>query len=406
MPLWRDEQGAALPLALMAFVVLGALSAALLAIGSSEVQIASNHLRGTQAHFLAEAGLEHAFNSFRDNPSWLSTSVPTTLTNVTGITSNTSLGNFGSYTVQYRKAGDNTVLVVSTATSQTGSAQRVLRATMSNGFTNNDAIRTKEDLKISGNPKITGSCGSVHTNDDLEISGNPTIDGNATASDTYKASGSPEIGGTSGGGKSKKTIPAVTPSDFLSAAKNTLPANEIYQMKSDGRVLDGTDKLIATIESGQEYRGGKYNSGTPTKWDFSGNTAYDGTYYLEGNAKVSGNPGSAVTPWKTTIIATGDVELSGNPEISTHLKDTLFVAGLDIELSGNPTQGFKGLIAAHEQIKINGNPSITGYILAEDASATSGTVKENEVSGNPTITFDCGLNPPLQGPLQIIAWGL
>ncbi|MFQ5828707.1 MAG: hypothetical protein ACE5JD_06080, partial [Candidatus Methylomirabilia bacterium] len=64
MALWRDERGVALILALMALVVMAALSASLLTIGRSEVQITSNLLSGTQALFAAEAGAERGIAQF------------------------------------------------------------------------------------------------------------------------------------------------------------------------------------------------------------------------------------------------------------------------------------------------------------------------------------------------------
>lgn len=405
MPLSRDERGAILPLALVALALLGGLSVALLSIGSSEVQIADNVLRATQAHFLAEAGLEDAINSFKTTPTLVS-NAPAGLTAVPGLVGpGSTAAAFGSYTVQYRRAGLNTVLVVSTGTSGIGSAQRVLRATMSTSFASNDAIRTRLDLVISGNPTIKGACGSAHANGNFAISGNPSLTGSATASGTYTVSGGPTVGPGSGGGKPLKPIPPVNPADFLTAAKATLPASQIYQMLADGRVLDGNGGLITALASGAEYRGWKYIAGTPAKWDLSGNTGYDGTYYLEGNVTVSGNPGDAATPWRTSIIATGDIEISGNPSINTFMADTLFVAGLDIKINGNPNQSFTGLIAAHEQVSISGNPTITGYILAEDWPSTSGTATGNILSGNPIITYDCGLNPPVPGKLQILTWG-
>ena len=197
----------------------------------------------------------------------------------------------------------------------------------------------------------------------------------------------------------------MNPAEFLAAAKKSLPANQLYQMLGDGRVLAGDGALLTTLAPGAEYRGWKYLAGTPARWDLSANTGYDGTYYLEGNVTVSGNPGTPATPWRTSVIATGDIEISGNPVISTFMTDTLLVAGLDVKINGNPNQSFTGLIAAHEQFSISGNPSITGYILAEDWPSTSGTVTENNLSGNPVIVYDCGLNPPVAGPLQILTWG-
>lgn len=406
LPFLRNERGVALPLALMAFVVLGALSAALLAVGSSEVQIAANHLRNTQAQFLAEAGLEHAFNTLRTTPNLLSANVPASLTIVPGIADPSPLGGIGSYRVRYQAAGVNTVRVVSTGNSFVGGSVKVLRATMSTSFNSNDAIRTAGSLRISGNATVGGQCGSVRTNNNLTISGNPSISGAATASGTYTVTGNPSVGSGSGGGKPQQTIPVINPTDFLNSAKASLPANQIFQMKANGQVLDGNNNLITTLVSGGSYNGWSYTSGTPAQWQLSGNTGYNGTYYLEGNVTVSGNPGSPSTPWVTTLIATGDLIISGNPEIQTSLTDTLFVAGLDISISGNPQNGFNGLIAAHEQFSLSDNPTINGFLIAEDASSTSNTVTSNTVSGNPTINYSCGLNPPLQGPLQILSWGL
>ncbi len=407
-PFLRNERGVALPLALMAFVVLGALSAALLAVGSSEVQIASNHLHGTQAFFLAEAGLEHAYSVLRITPTLVTTNPPNSLTTVPGIPADTPLGGFGRYTAQYRSAGvnTNTVLVVSTGTSATGGAQRVLRTSMSTSFTANNAILTSGPLTISGNPTVTGQCGSVHTNNNLTMSGNPSISGAATASGTYTVTGSPSVGPGSGGGQPQHTVPVINPTDFLNAAKASLPANQVFQMKANGQVLDGNNNLITTLSSGGRYNQWLYTAGGPAQWRITGATGVDGVYYLEGNVKVEGNPGSPSTPWVTTLIATGDLIIEGNPTIQTSLTDTLFIAGLDIKISGNPSNGFNGLIAAHEQLSLSDNPTINGFLIAEDASSTSSTVTSNTISGNSTITYNCGLNTPLQGPLQILSWGL
>jgi hypothetical protein len=139
----------------------------------------------------------------------------------------------------------------------------------------------------------------------------------------------------------------------------------------------------------------------------SGNSADDGTYYVQGHVRVSGSPGSAVNPWRTTIIATGDIEVSGNPEVQTHLPDTLFIAGLDVRISGNPTLGFNGLIAAHEQIAITGSAEISGFIIAEGASSVGGTITADVTNGNAHITFNCGsVSSALRGSLRVLAWGM
>jgi hypothetical protein len=396
----------------MAFVVLGALSAALLSVGSSEVQIASNHLHGTQAFFLAEAGLEHAFNTLM-TPSYM-TNANATLQN---IIPTTQLGGAGSYTAQYQKAGDYTWRVVSTGVSAIGGSQAIRRAVMSTYFHSNDAILTDGNLTIAGSTGVLatgGTCGNVHTNNNLSLTGSAIdIFGNATASGTYNTSGNPSVGTGSGPNKPTQTIPVINPTDFLNIAIATLPANQVFQMKANGQVLNGSGGLITTLVSGDSYNGWGYTPGTTAEWRFSGSAGnVDGTYYFEGNVTLSGSPGGGPgspppPPWVTTLIATGNITVTGGPKIQTRRTDTLFIAGLDIDMHGNPANtAFSGLIAAHEQFNLGGDVTINGFLIAEDAGSTSSVVTSNTVSGSPQINYSCNLNPPLQGPLQFLSWGL
>jgi hypothetical protein len=238
------------------------------------------------------------------------------------------------------------------------------------------------------------------------MTGNPSMSGAAAASGTYTVTGNPNVGPGSGGGVPSRAIPVINPTDFLNTAKASLPANQVFQMMANGQVRDGNNNLITTLSSGGSYNQWRYTAGSPAQWRITGNTGVNGVYYLQGNVSVTGNPGSPSTPWITTLIATGDIVITGNPRIQTNLTDTLFIAGLDISITGNPSQVFNGLMAAHEQFRLTGNPTLNGFLIAEDAGATSNTVIANAITGNPTITFNCNLNPPLQGPLQILSWGL
>ena len=56
------EDGAALPLALFVLVGLTALALSLLTMSSLDPQIARNHVDLLRARYLAEAGLEYAFD--------------------------------------------------------------------------------------------------------------------------------------------------------------------------------------------------------------------------------------------------------------------------------------------------------------------------------------------------------
>ena len=273
-------------------------------------------------------------------------------------------------------------------------------------------------LTINGNPTIQGTAGSVHSNANLTISGNPSIDQSATASGTFSSSGSPTIGGTSGGGKAEDPLPEVNIPDFQEYAD--------FVMGADGIVRDADGTLLFDASGGAKYnaggcsgnRGWEYSSGPPVQWKIGDDCGGDGKFYVEGNIEIGGSPGSASDPWQVSLMAEGSIKINGNPEFvnykdagdSEGVQNIFMLAGTDIEWSGNPTNTIEGFIYAGEQIKLNGNPSIVGSIIARDLANTSTLVDANSISGNPTITFNGTLATPLtvnvvvSTTLTIISW--
>ncbi|MGH7278296.1 MAG: PilX N-terminal domain-containing pilus assembly protein, partial [Candidatus Rokuibacteriota bacterium] len=57
-----NERGVALPMALICLLVLSGLALAFLTVSAFEPQISENHESGTQARYVAEAGIEWAFD--------------------------------------------------------------------------------------------------------------------------------------------------------------------------------------------------------------------------------------------------------------------------------------------------------------------------------------------------------
>ncbi len=376
----KDTKGSVLVAGLVLVLVMTILGLALFDLGLLESRLIQGDATSVQAFYCAEAGGARAFAKLGpapDNPlSWDGT--PQSLV--------TSLGSC-EYVADYANATDPITLAV------TGTIGGVSRTVKWSGqpFSATEAFVSGGSFSISGNPSITGQCGSVYATEDLSISGNPTIAEDATASGNYDSSGNPIIGGESGGGAPLQRLLIIDPVDFLDAAKLSLPANEVFQMMSDGRVLNGNNVEIAVLVGGEVFSGWEYKPGSDPQWVHGNDTGFDGTYYLEGGITVSGSPGTPATPWMVTIIATGNIEISGNPNLANHLVDTLLVAGLDIKINGTPQQSFVGIIAAHEQIDMSGNPVISGFIYGENASSISGMATQNILSGNPDITYDCGL---------------
>lgn len=70
MRVFRNQQGVGLPLALFALVSLMGLLFTFLSLGSNEPLIARNHAEGSEARYIADAGIEWAFDALAGNPNW------------------------------------------------------------------------------------------------------------------------------------------------------------------------------------------------------------------------------------------------------------------------------------------------------------------------------------------------
>ena len=381
----KDEGGSVFLGALMLVMVMTLVGAALFDLAVVETRLVEGDKVSAQTIYCTEAGVARALAEIIPAPadplSWAGATqtLPTAEGNCQYIASDVNIG----FPRQLR--------VTATMGSLSQETIELTAQAFSNGISSGGGAG--QPFTIAGSPVVQGSCGSLHVNGDLEILGSPSFDGNLTSSGSYDASaGNPIIGGESGGGYPLEPVPTIDPTEFLTVAQATLPPSEVFQLKSNGDILDGNGVLITTLGAGEEFQGWVYNRQNKP-WDFDGSIVVDGTYYVEGDAKITGNPGSATTPWVTTIIATGNIEILGNPHMTPHLADTLLVAGLDINIDGNPALAseLSGIIAAHEQIHIDGNPTIDGNIIVEDAPSTGRLVRESSISGNPSITSNCTL---------------
>lgn len=385
--IFKDKKGIALVAALLILLTLSIIGVIAITTTVTDTKISGNLKDIKQAFYLADAGISHAGYLLQQNIGTWDTYLPSPFIDTTNL-------GAGSYSVIISNIGTTVIRkkVVSTGKTSTGS-KAIIEAIFSRApFIPDDAIITNGDLKISGKPNIAGSNGGVHSNEDLKVSGEPTIAQTSSASKTASPS-PPYISGAP-----TVSIPEINPTQFASYAD--------YRLKSDGKVYKTGSALPEDMPGGKWY-GWDYSSG---KWTLSGNdTPPPGILYIEGDAHISGDPGSASDPWQTTLIATGNIEIPGNPIIANYkdpsdpigVQNLLFVAGLGLKISGNATQTFDGIIAAHGHIEVSGNPTLNGSIIAENATGT----KENKVSGDMTITYNGGLlSPFISNTVSILAW--
>lgn len=255
----------------------------------------------------------------------------------------------------------------------------------------NAAIVVDGDLQISGNPVVDGTNGSVQANGDMLLTGNPTISQNAFASGTYTSTGNPTVGGSFGGGQPTVTVPAVNAADYQYLATHRLTSGGEVILVSTGLPVAGT--------------GWAFSAG---EWTLSGNSAASGTFYVEGNATVSGNPNGPLPgnndPLAFSIIATGSIAITGNPTFTPQNNALYqFITDGDLKLGGNvdiaPTT-VEGQSLVRNQLIISGNPDIHGRIIVKNlptvAPATDHVVN-SIISGNPNITYN-GSFPGLVAP--------
>lgn len=440
----RSEEGFALVFVLLALLVVSGLGAAMVASGRTEVLVSVNQERAAQARAAAEAGLNHGISLAIDYVgNWQSNGFANSSAAMTALlrgpdgdagttADNGSLaalpggipapparvvlvaaagtayetfvmdedhplrGLVAADQTRVGETGDattdtNTRMVVRSTGYAGGGTVTVLEAII--GPIILPAIVTNDNLTISGSPTIGGSNGSVHSNTNLVISGNPTITENATATGTYTASGSPNVGGQSGGGRTILPIPPVVVGDHRPLAD--------FILESDGRMTlqDGTvvcnasvtNDACKTLGYGWVYSPSGGSLGLP-QWDITSNTApnANATFYVEGDARISGSPGTALMPLAISIVAEGDIEISGNPNLRPDLPEVMLVSHGDLKISGVLEQpiAFEGQMLVREQLHISGNPTLAGQILVENVPSVSNLVLSNSISGNPTIVHN------------------
>jgi hypothetical protein len=435
---------------ILVMLLVSALCAALAVSGQTEVLVARNHQSAAAAHAAAEAGLNHAVevtlanlaqwqaNGFANSSAAMSAllrgpdnQVGTVLTNADngslvnqGIPTPPARLGLGAGGVSYEArvlddddparpitlaapdlvriqedgtatADANDRIVVRATGFAPGGTRVVLEALISP--VSLPAIVTNKDLTISGNPTVTGLAGGVHSNEDLTISGNPSIAQDATASGSYSFSGNPTIGGMAGGSQPMLTVPPVNASDHFNKANFLLTSTGLLRALNNGVVgavlCDASSANDACESLGY---GWVFQPGGPVGWKIGGNSVLpvgEGTYYVQGYAGISGNPGSPANPLPLTIIAEGSIEISGNPDLRPAFlgpPSLLFVTNGDLKINGTTGTPLtvEGQMLVHEQIMISGNPILSGQILVEDAVNLSTLVVGNSISGNPTISYN------------------
>ena len=412
----QDERGMALVAVLLLLMMMSALGAALAVNGETETLIARNQIAGMQAQAAAEAGLNHGlevateyiFDWKTNGYASIDVAVDGVLTNadtgnLDGLVLNSPLTISDGFNAQYQIAilddddngvgedGDplndvNDVLVVrATGTSRDGT-KVVLEALISP--LSLPAIVTNGDLTLHGNASIEGGAGSVHSNGDLTLDGDSVgISGDASSSGELDCNDPcDQVDGNATEGSPEIPVPAVHASDYFAWAD--------YVLKADGTMTTPGGAVLCTSNGKTSCNDWDWDSASGS-WSLNSNNVTAGTYYVEGDASVSGSPGSTKNPAQISIIAEGSIQISGSPKLMPDSPELLFVTDEDLKITGSiDTVGeaalVQGQMLVRGQAEIAGNAALDGQLLVEDVDVGD-LVDSNSIGGSVVITYAGGL---------------
>ncbi len=316
-------------------------------------------------------------------------------------------------------------------------------------------IFTEDYIKINGNPDIYGPGSLVHSNAYVDIDGTTRIAGeiqqvSSNRGDRYYQANDGVWGDWDRvrvtTDATRIQTPYIFPPIYKSMATRYMAADcKIYDGAPDytNPLTGATSKQIGYGKDGFDDDNWvcDHDGSKNKKWELKGDVT-PGFYYVEGNLIINGDMGSSNNPQVISIVTEGYLEISGNPYIKPYYDtqvntvgelgaastdarnsidpdltynevlaldavflsdEVLLLAGGDLNIQGDPSSNnynFNGVMAAHDQFTISGNPRLNGGIIAENAKYTSSSfffgnidsgerkadhITMNEISGNPDI---------------------
>lgn len=427
-----NERGIVLVISLLiiALLLVGGIGA--IVSMQTDFKSSGNLRAGTQAFYIADAGINHARQQIGGSTS------PTFSCLLAGscgpsIVTNSFYG--GTYTVTSVGTGTNPDRI---QVRSVGTGLNNATATIEAWFRRDPgrpprAIETDKKLEIDDNAAILGICGGAHANKDLKADGNPAVQmaNGLTSSEKVKIDGTPCIGSagcanspqpdayvldtsseksayeSANKDKPTYTLPPIKAADYGPLVAAMESAGSHYILNNDGTATTGgtcetngfcSGGTSATVPAGWSFSGGK--------WKVTGTSAANGVFYSETEVEIPGSPGTEASPWQATIISQKKIDVSGSPHIKPYpssseaLKNHLLVAGDHVKIDGNMRADYAGgAILTEKKIEIKGNTTINGFILALD---------DVELEDNARITYNCdfgclgpGCPPP---PIVTVSW--
>ena len=388
----RDQRGIALPMALLALLILSTLVIAFSVLATSEPLISTNQRLVAQARAVTESGLEQAIWALNNPtdpnglPSPLPGTVPAPFDGSAPIpisVNGTQIGVVFVTVTNGINPNERNIVAVGWAPTNTGSgskAHQKIQATVSRFLFSATpppaALTVQGQINITGNTNIDSrpdqSCGAK---DGTWSVGSTAVGG---AGDVYGADGNNTANQSALSGITdvKQNVPTSAFAPFI--LKNQ-DLNSLKAMaKAAGTYYSGADVSSLTFNSGNQLPNGIIFIDTVSGLNIDANGANTTSSSDFANVSLHGNaPADPSGIFRGMIIVAGTLSISGD----FHARGLVYAVN-DLVYTGTGT----GLIE--------------GAVMSQNIRDVSSTTIDTNTGGNSSIVYNCGYatNPGGQMP--------
>jgi hypothetical protein len=396
----RDQRGIALPMSLLALLILSTLVISFALLATSEPLIATNQKLVAQARAVAESGLEKAIWALNNptDPNGLS-AMPgaSPYDGFTDIaisdSSGTQIGVARVTVTQPGPANERSVLSVGWVPTNPGKAHQKIQATVSQfrfrGSPPPASLTVRGEISVSGTSDIDSrsdtSCGAK---DGAWSAGLTTTQGNAKI---WGADGNNTANQSAGSGTTdrKQNVADSAFAPFTLSSKRDGDLDTLKALaKANGTYYSGAGAQGLTFNSSNKMKNGIVFIDTVSGQNIDANVP-TGTNCLLG--------GGQCTP--TSDFASVAIHGGAEADASGIFSGMIIVAG-SLSISGN--FHMHGLVYVVNDLSYTGtgNGEIDGAVITQNARDTSSTTIDTNTGGNATINYNCAYatNPGGQLP--------
>jgi len=378
----RDQRGVALPMALLALLILSTLVIAFALLATSEPLIATNQKLVAQARAVTESGLEQAIWALNNpaDPNGLPTPLPGPVpapydgsAPIPISVNGTQIGVVFVTVTNGINPNERNVVAVGWAPTNTGSgakAHQKIQATVSRFIFS--ATPPPAALTVQGQINITGNT-NIDSRDDTSC-GNK--DGTWSVGST-NVGGSGDVYGADGNNTAGQSAPS-----GITDVKQNVPTSAF-----DPFILKNQD--LNTLKAMAKAAGTYYSGAGVSSLTFNaGNLLPNGIIFVDtvSGLNVDVN-GANTTP--TSDLASVSIHGNAPADPSGIFRGMIIVAG-SLSISGD-FHG-RGLVYSVNDLVYTGTGTglIEGAVMSQNIRDTSSTTIDTNTGGNSSIIYNCG----------------